>query len=1228
MFSPFLETIQKSGTQIWDFLTRPSPSITDLQIRQQARLLASMLLGAMFAIFFIILLSTRTSNALTGAGIWLFISVGLMVLVWIAYILTRNGHFRIAITTLLILASTAIFVPAIAVGGYGSYNSLFYLFTVILFACTFLRIRTAIIAASIHLIILFVFRDHFPNVSADAIISGPFSFNLFLSVFMLLVSYHQQRSTLERQRELAGSESRYRILNELISDYAYSLRVTPNGDVLHEWITNDSFQRVTGFRHEELDNGDHVTMSLFFDEDKPELEAEMEQTFANKATTAQHRIKTKSGDIRWLQISRLPEWDAKEGRVTRFYGVAQDITERKRAETALKESEERYRLLTETISDFVMQYDVQSGKLLYISPSYEKALGYTVDEINSLDPYTRVHPDDLETATASMMQVLGGKPVEGAQYRSHAKSGEYIWVEAYSNPVKDDQGNVQQIIISARDITLRKQTEMALKASEERYRIISELISDYAYFYRFNPDGTRTREWITDSVERVTGFSPSELPQQTRGLTDKSYLGDYEAAQADIERIHRGEQLHREFQTYTKQRELRWLSVFRRPVWNENHTEVIGYYGVAQDITERKQAALALEASEERYRILTELTSDYAYFFRINEDGTQVREWITDSVKRVTGYSAEEMPQTPEELAKIFLPDEIVKAVDEIKLLKQGQIVNSETRLYTKSGELRWLSISRRPVWNETHTRVAGYYGVAKDITDRKKAALALEASEERYRTLTELTSDYAYFFRINEDGTLVREWITDSVIRVTGYTPDEMPQDQEGLAKIFFAGDVQQTINEVERLKQGQVVENELRFNTKMGELRWISLSRRPVWDANHTRVVGYYGVAKDITDRKLAELALRDSEQRYRKISELISDYAFYTRVNEDGTQFREWITDSFLRVTGYTPAEIGASDAHKLFHPDSLDQLEADRQRMLRGEQISNDYRIITKQGAIRWLNLVRQPAWNEDHTRVIGYFGVARDVTEHKQVEAQKIKLMLEQEQFAMVGHLVDALSHDFRTALATIETSRYLTERLVGDVVRPTVQPKLESIQRSVIHLAAQLEHLHMVSFLAAPSPIPCNLNYLVTGIMSDQNQRAAQKHINLIFKADEGMPILRIDAVKIEKAIRHLVANALTHTPDSGTVLIYTRHTADHAIIEVQDSGTGIAPEVIERIFEPFFRGDQARTVEKGGVGLGLTIVKMIVEAHGGTVNVQSDAGKGSIFTLSLPLKDEIAASA
>ncbi len=1096
MPSPSLETIRKSITHVWDFLTRPSNSVTERQARQESRLFSSMLLAAILVVFFLILFSIHTSNTFTGADVWLVVSFGIMISVGFCYFLTRNGYVRFAIGAVLILATVGIFVPALVVGGPGSYNSLFYLFTVTLFASTFLPMRIAVLAAVFQIGLLFIFQSSFPQISAQAIISGPFSFNLFLSVFMLLLSYHQRRAIGERREELSASEERYRLVTGLISDYAYSLKVGTDGSLTHEWITEDSFRRLTGYWHDELDKDGNVNLALFLPEDEAALQKELDVTLQNKPNSVQHRIRTKGGDIRWVQLSRLPVWDVNENRVTRYYGVAQDVTERKRAEIALKTSEERYRLLTETISDFVMLYDVPTKQIVYISPSYEKAMGYTLAELNKLTSGERVHPDDFEVSSASMEQVVRGVPVEGVQYRSRKKNGQYLWLEIYSNPIKDDQGNVLQVIVSGRDITFRKQTETALQASEERYRIISELISDYAYFFRIDPDGTRHREWITESVARVTGYTPDEMPQETSGLASIFYAGDVMNAEDDLHLILAGEQINREFRITTKQGDLRWLNVLRRPVWDDNHSRVIGYYGVAQDITERKQAELALQASEERYRILTELTSDYAYFFRINPDGSQYREWITESVERVTGYRADEMPQQPDELAKIFYPDDIHRAVREVALLKQGEIVNSESRLRTKSGDLRWLSILRRPVW------------------------------------------------------------------------------------------------------------------------------------DDEHSRVVGYYGVAKDITDRKLAELALRGSEQRYRKISELISDYAFYTRIDVDGKMEREWITDSFFRVTGYLPKEIDAYGAPILFHPDSLALLSSDTEKVLSGQAVSNEYRIITKQGAVRWLSLVREPVWDEAQGRVVGYFGVAKDITEHKQIEAQKLKLILEQEQFVLVSQLVEALSHDFRTSLATIETSRYLVERLIDDKSLSIVQPKLQTIQQSVHHLATQLENLYLVSFLTTPTPTPCNLNYLVNGIISEQSAKAAQKHIHLNFVADQELPVLRLDGVKIEKAIRHLVANALTHTPDNGNVTVYTRHTVNHAIIEVEDTGAGIAPAVVERIFEPFFRADQARTVEKGGVGLGLTIVKMIVEAHGGTVTVHSRAGEGSRFVLTLPLKEDLAVSA
>lgn len=265
-----------------------------------------------------------------GARTWLVFSISLMILVWVAYLLTRKGYYRFAIWALLVLSTAGIFAPALAVSRYPS-NSLFYLFTITLFACTFLPLTTAILLAGVQLILLIVFSSNLPQISAERIVSGPFSFNLFLSVFMVLLTYHQRRAAKERNDELSASEERYRIVSELISDYAYSLQITPKGELLHKWITQDLFKRVTGYTHAELDKGENVNLSLFLPEDEPALITELDQILRNEPTSTKHRIHTKSGEIRWLHIHRLPVWDTREGRVTRFYGVAQDVTERQRA---------------------------------------------------------------------------------------------------------------------------------------------------------------------------------------------------------------------------------------------------------------------------------------------------------------------------------------------------------------------------------------------------------------------------------------------------------------------------------------------------------------------------------------------------------------------------------------------------------------------------------------------------------------------------------------------------------------------------------------------------------------------------------------------------------------------------------------------------------------------------------------------------------------------------------
>ncbi|MBN8618962.1 MAG: PAS domain S-box protein [Anaerolineae bacterium] len=1488
MIQPRIQSVLLRGARFWMRLTTPHVSVTDPYQCQQSRLLSSMLLAGVVVMLILILIPKDFGDIYPPFDGWLLTSLTTIAGLLFCYRLSRIGRYRAASLIILALGTIAIFLPPIIFNDVGSYNSLYYLPILTLLAGLFLSLPVALGVTSLHLLALLIFGPLISGVTLIQILSGPFSSNFFLSVFALLVVYHRTLSERLRQEELSRSEQRYREITELISDYAYSIRVEPDGALKHEWLTEAPFRRVTGYTHDELDDGSQVGLNLYAPEDSASLTTALEKTLRGEVTYGEHLITTKSGQKRWISISRQPVWDAAENRVTRFFGVAKDITDRKQAEMALRESETRYRLLTETTPDFVSLYDVKNQRYLYINPAYERGLGYTIDELNNLVFTDLIHPDDRVEATRIRLEAAMGVPKDGFEYRIKTRNGSYIWIETYLNPIRDESGEVYRVLVSSRDITARKEATAALTDSEERYRILAELMSDYAYYFRVNPDGTQAREWITDSVTRVTGYTPEEMPDQFEELAKIFYPDDLELAREGIKRLLKGQSVSNETRLRTKSGEIRWLTVRRFPVFDENRTRVVGYYGVAQDITERKQSELALKASEERYRTLAELVSDFAYYFRVNPDGSQVREWITDSVTHITGYASEELPQDYRELAKLLKVENITQVADSVKRLRDGESTETEVRIITKSGETRWLTvrrspvkdeinnqmlgyygvaqditerkqtelalkvseeryrniselisdyayscivqpdgtidydwvtsasffqitgygveelgiyktgwgqgttmfppdeaekvshelqkvlqnqathaehriitksgeerwlhifrrpvwdaaqnrvvrflgvaqditerkqaelalkaseeryrlitelisdyayslrvepdgslhhewitevpfrrvtgythaeiddgsnvnmrlfpldeepslfeeykrtlqnipthgehriitksgeerwiqIHRHPVWDDKEQRVIRFYGVTQDITERKRTELALKASEERYRRVSELISDYAYYVRIEPDGTRVREWITDSFFRVTGYLPAELDLPQTD--RLLDSRDIDRFYADLEHVLAGSTITEEYRITTKAGQTRWLSLRLQPVWDEYRNHVIGYYGVAQDATDRKLAEQALQAGEERYRRISDLISDYAYYVRVNPDGTRVREWITDSFTRLTGYPPEEVTEIHLTKLFHPDDMALVDQDRRRVLNGETVRNEYRIFTRSGEQRWLEILREPVLDESSAKVVGYYAAAQDITQRKLAEAQKLRLALEHEQLTMVSQFVLALSHDFRTSLATIETSRYLVERLIeSENTRLKITPKLESIRHSVNHIASQLENLHMVSSLTSPSRTPSNLNRLVENITASQQPRAYQNQITLSLQLALEIPYIYIDETKIETALSQLILNAIAHTPAGGTVTVRTHHDETLAYMSVQDTGVGIDEDQRTLIFEPFYRIDQSRKIDTGGMGLGLTITRMIAEAHGGRIEVASQKGVGSTFTIALPL--------
>jgi PAS domain S-box-containing protein len=361
---------------------------------------------------------------------------------------------------------------------------------------------------------------------------------------------------------------------------------------------------------------------------------------------------------------------------------------------------------------------------------------------------------------------------------------------------------------------------------------------------------------------------------------------------------------------------------------------------------------------------------------------------------------------------------------------------------------------------------------------------------------------------------------------------------------------------------------------------------------------------------------IRLADSETRYRIVSELISDYAYSYTVDPDGELHEDWITGSFTHVTGYSWEEL---DQYVLFHPDYVEPAAEDVKRVLRGEAVTNEYQIITKSGQERWVRITRQPVWDTGQKRVVRFYAVAQDVTQHREAEQQKLNMAVQQGRMGVIGDFVQAVSHDFRTSLATIETNRYLIEKTFNSIDPLKTQSRLETIRRSVGHLTQQLENLHLLSALIAPKTETGTMNKLVNDLILGQIPVAQRKHIALTFTPELYLSPVRADIGEIQRAINHLLANALNYTPEGGKVNVRTYQANRMVSVEIRDSGIGISAEDIDSVFDVFFRADPSRSLESGGVGLGLSMVKMIAEAHNGTVTVTSTPGQGSTFTFSLP---------
>ncbi|MDX2137256.1 MAG: ATP-binding protein [Chloroflexota bacterium] len=371
----------------------------------------------------------------------------------------------------------------------------------------------------------------------------------------------------------------------------------------------------------------------------------------------------------------------------------------------------------------------------------------------------------------------------------------------------------------------------------------------------------------------------------------------------------------------------------------------------------------------------------------------------------------------------------------------------------------------------------------------------------------------------------------------------------------------------------------------------------------------------------QRVRQSLLRESETRYRVLTELASDYHYYYRLNADGSRDRLLTTDAFESLSGYRRADVPNDNLDLLVHPDDLPELQRQRARVRQGERVETVFRLRHKDGYYRLVRSIRVPDWDAAHHHVIGYYGVLIDQTESQKAEEERIKDAVRREQFAIVHEFVRALSHDFRNRLTIIENNRYLIGKTVEEAIRAKLEPRLSAIQSAMNQMGEQLDNLRFLTSLYNPTLKAGDLQVLSPFILDRVRSKVMQFQRELrIESSSVPLPTL-FDENQLAQAIEQLVDNALAYTDSGGVITLRTRQDGAGIAIEVIDDGMGIAAEQIPHLCTPFYKGDNnsARSIRFGGLGIGLTIVKMIVETHRGKIEVESQVNEGTTVRLLLP---------
>jgi hypothetical protein len=648
----------------------------------------------------------------------------------------------------------------------------------------------------------------------------------------------------------------------------------------------------------------------------------------------------------------------------------------------------------------------------------------------------------------------------------------------------------------------------------------------------------------------------------------------------------------------------RYVDIHASPLKDEKGN-VVQVIEVSRDITERKKLEQEIRETKDHLESILNAAPDMIHV-------------ISPDMKIISRNSASKklFPQIREGdycYEDLHKRDRACPHCGVIKVFKDGKKHEHESTITLPDGKKIVVHSTSAPVF-DGKGRIIAAVEILRDITERKRAEEALQESEEKYRDLYDNAPDM--YHSLDKNGIIID--CNETEARMLGYKKEEII----GRPFTDFLTEESKRLFERDfpRLNEEKVLLNlEREFIRKDGTTFIASLNVFSELDENG-RLIRTKTIARDITELKKAEKALRESEEKYHTLVEKGNDGII---IIQDG--LLRFANSKIVEVTGFSLEEVLGKSFADFVSPEYRGVVVDRYKKRMSGEEVPNRYEIeiLSKDGG-------KIPV--EINASVIEYEGrpadmaIIRDITERKKAE-DELKEAYEKlkELDKMKDDFLGTVTHELRTPLTSIMGSLDLIlDKKTGKLgeeqrnllsIAEKESLRLNSLIGDLLDLTRTEDRLRKLSFERL------SLEKVINNAIEEMEILAEKRHISIQKHVQEDLPPIIGDEKQLKRAITNLLNNAVKFNREKGKIKVEARRKEDFIEVSVEDTGIGIPKKDIDKVFDKFYRVDIGITRRYGGTGLGLAIVKRIVEAHGGKVWAESEVGKGSTFTFTLPVQ-------